>query len=106
MSASRLIAPATSAATQSRSRVEQRERAERRHVLGAVDEREPLLGFEHDGREPRRARSASAPRHARAASNSRLALADQREREVRERREVARGADRALRRDARVHAAR
>ena len=33
-------------------------------------------------------------------------FADHRERQVRERREIARGADRALRRDARVHAAR
>ena len=38
-----------------------------------------------------------------APSELRLAFADHREREMRERREVARGADRALRRDARVH---
>ena len=49
------------------------------------------------------ARSASAPAGALAVDDE-LALADQRQREMRERREVARGADRALRRHERDEA--
>ena len=106
LSASRLIAPATSASVQSASASQQRERAERGHVLRAVDEREPLLRLEHDrARGPPRA-SASAPGMHLTVAKLRLALADQREREVRERREIAGRADRALRRDARRDAAR
>ena len=52
-----------SATLAQRSRVDQRERAERRHVLRAVDQREPLLGLELDRREARAARSASRAGH-------------------------------------------
>ena len=66
LSASRLIAPAMSATCASRCRSTQRERAERRHVLRAVDQREPFLRLEHHGRRPAArkrlaARAAAAP---------------------------------------------
>ena len=48
---------------------------------------------------------ASAPGTSGPSPDARLALADHRERQVRERRQIARRAHRALRRDARVHAA-
>ena len=50
LQASRLIAPARSA-TEEPAALDG-ERAERRHELRAVDEREPLLRLEDDGREP------------------------------------------------------
>ena len=103
-SASRLIAPAMSATVHEALRLEERERAERGHVLRAVDQREALLRLEHDRRDPGLARAPPPPGES-APSNVRLAFADEHEREVRERREVARGADRALRRDPRMDAA-
>ena len=69
--------------------------AGRRHQVRAVDEREALLGLERDRREAG-ARRAPRRRAARSPSTSRLALADEHERDVRQRREVARRADRAL----------
>ena len=71
--------------------------------LRAVDERQALLRLEHDGLEPGAA-SACAGRHAPALEDA-LALADERERQVGERGEIAARADRALRRDERVDAA-
>ncbi len=70
--------------------------------LCAVDQREPLLGAERDGGQ------AVGAQHLRrgpdALRGPELALADEREREVRERREVAAGAHRALLGDRRVEA--
>ena len=84
------------------SRPHEPEREHRRHELGAVDEREPLLrrqlhGLETDPRERVGARQSFA-------FDPCLALADERQREMRERREVARGADRASARHVRQHA--
>ena len=62
----------------------------------------PSLGPSTTGARPA-ARSASAP-GTRPAVDDRLAFADEHEREVRERREVAAGADRAAARHDRVHA--
>ena len=84
------------------SRPHEPEREHRGHELGAVDEREPLLrlqlhGLETDPRERVRARQPLAV-------DPRLPFADERQREMRERREVARGADRATARHDRQHA--
>ena len=73
------------------------------HQVRAVDQGEPLLGGEHDGLEAR-ARQRRRAGHPLAGELG-LALADQHEREVRERREVARGADRPAARDHRDDAA-
>ena len=62
--------------------------------LGAVDEREALLGGEHDGREAGPAERLGGGQAL--ALEDRLALADHGGGHVRERREIARGADRAL----------
>ena len=79
------------------------ERRHRRHELGPVDEREPLLA-----REPHRL-EADCPQRVGAveelAVDDGLALADEREREMRERREVAARADRSARGHVRQHAA-
>ena len=64
----------------------------------------PSFGAERDRREARRAARAAAPGTC-AVAVPRLALADEHEREVRERREVAARADRAAARHDRVHAA-
>ena len=75
----------------------EREASDGDRHLDAVDEREPLLGGEGDGPEPRRLEGrrgrsfASADAHA--------PFAHEPERQVRERREIARGSDRALRRE-------
>ena len=78
-----------------RVRVVQRERPERGHVLGAVDEREALLRGEHHRGEPG-ACEGRAARFVSALGAQHLAFADEDEREVRERREIARGPDGAL----------
>ena len=85
------------------ARAHDAERAERRHELRAVDQREALLRLEPDRCEADRG-ECFAPGHARAVG-PRLALADERKREVRERREVAAGADRTAARHVRQHAA-
>ena len=80
-----------------------REAADRGHELRAVDEGEALLGLQHERREAGRAQrlgGGQAP-----AADDALALADEREREVGEGREVAARADRALRGHDRVDAA-
>ena len=96
-------AHATSAVFASRRRPHGAERAERGHELRAVDEREPLLGLEADGLEPDGVEGVRTrqPR----AVEPRLALADEREREMGERGEVAGRAHRSSRRDDREHAA-
>ena len=79
------------------------ERAHRRHELRPVDEREPFLGLERDRSETdagERLRSSDA-----LSVEERIALADQRERQVRERSQVAARSDRASTRDARNEAA-
>ena len=101
--ASSVSAPATCAAATALGARTARQR-ERGQDLGAVDEREAFLGGERERRRPA-ARSASRARQAhgrrRATSPSPISA----QRQVRERRQVARGADRALRRDDR-HAGR
>ena len=79
------------------------ERAERGHELRAVDEREALLRLQAHRLEPDRRERLAA--RAAGAVDRRLALADQRQREVRERREIAARADRAAARHARQDAA-
>ncbi len=78
------------------------EGAERGHVLGAVDEAQALLGGQLDGREARRGERLAGGHLA--AGEARLALADEGERQVRERRQIAGRAHRPLGRDARRHA--
>jgi hypothetical protein len=86
------------------ARAHERERALRRHELRAVDQREALLRGEPDRLEAD-ARQRLEPGQP-LALDERLALADERQREMRERREVTRGADRAARRNDRDDAAR
>ncbi len=69
-----------------------RERADRHHGLGAVHERQALLGLEHDGPQPGPCERLAAGQAL--AADPRLALADDEECEVGERREVPGGADR------------
>jgi len=83
--------------------VEERERAERRHVLRAVDQGEPLLGLERDWRNARTPHRLGA-RHEGPLADPRLPFPDHRKRQMRERGQIPRRADGALRRDARVHA--
>ena len=73
------------------------ERRHRRHELGAVDERKPFLRLQSDRREPGR-RERVCPAGA-SAVHERLALADEGQRQVRERREVAARPHRPTRRD-------
>ena len=79
------------------------ERAERGHELRAVDEREALLRLERCGSSPARSSASRAGKPL--AVEPRLPLADERQREMRERREVAARADRAARRHDRQHTA-
>ena len=76
---------------------EQRQRGDRGRRLRAVDEREPFLRLRAStGVEPGARESASRPlEHVRVVADRRVAFADQHQREVRERREVAARADRA-----------
>ena len=83
--------------------VVQREAADRGHDLRAVDEREAFLR-----RERKRLQSMPLERCARRgelALHMDLPDAEQRERKVRKRRQIARGADRALRGNAGIDAA-
>ena len=102
-SASSESAHAQSAACASRRARTSAERALRRHELRAVDQREPFLRDEPDRLEPGALERLAAVEQL--ALEPRLALADERQREVRERREVAGRADRAARRHVRQHAA-
>ena len=86
------------------SRLGDRETAAGRHQVRAVDQREALLLGQLDGLEAGAAQRVAAG-HALALEEG-LALADQHEREVCERREIARAADGSLRGDDRPHVAR
>ena len=103
-SASSESAQAMSAVFASRSARIDAERAERGHELRAVDEREPFLRLQPHRLEARPARARRRPGSARPFERG-LALADQRQREMGERREVAAGADGAAARHVRQHAA-
>jgi hypothetical protein len=85
------------------ARVAQRQAAGRGHQVRPVDQRQPLLGLELDRREPGAPQRGGA-RHP-LAVDERLALADQDQREMGERRQVARRSDRAAARDDRHDAA-
>ena len=102
-SASSESAHAMSAARASRRARTSPSASDRGHELRAVDQRQALLRLQPDRLEPG-ARERLAARQP-LAVEPRLALADERQREVRERREVAGRADRAARRDDREHAA-
>ena len=84
-----------------RFRCEQAVERQRETQLRAVDQREPFLGFERDRFEPRRATHFRA--FERASVLQCFAFADQAQRQVRERREIARRADRAAARNHRQH---
>ena len=94
-SASTDSAPATSAAANTRSADEQGVERDRGRGLGAVDQRQPFLGAEL---ERLACRAARAPRAAGriVAGEVDPAVAHQRRDQMRERGEVARGADAAL----------
>ena len=93
-----LIAAAMSAARASRSAPRQRQAEQRRRCLRAVDQRQPFLRRERDRREPARAQRRARRTAARVVTDQRLAFADQHEREMRERRQVAARAHRPARR--------
>ena len=101
--ASTVSAPTTSAASSTGSKLSSACKRERGRDLRAVDQRQAFLGRELQRRD---AGVAQALRAAglRAPSTRNLALADQRQRHVRQRREVARRADRALARHERQQA--
>ena len=81
---------------------EQRVQGERGRDLRAVDEREPFLRCQRERREAGAAQHVG--RRTALAVDDELAFADQGERQMGERREVARGADRSLRRNERNEA--
>ena len=83
-------------------RIGQHERAERAHHLRPVQQREPLLGLEDERLEAGLAQGADR-RHDRATDLD-LAEPDERQRQVRERREITRRADAALLRHDRMDA--
>ncbi len=85
------------------TRAHEAEREGRRHELRAVDQREAFLRLEHDRLEPDARERLGAGQAL--AVDERLALADERQREMRERREVAARADRAARGNDGQHAA-
>ena len=98
LSASRVMAPEHVGGAREPPRLGQRQARDRGHELGAVDEGEAFLGLEHDGRE------AARPERVRARARRRprgraVAFADERQRQVGEGRQVAAGADAALRGD-------
>ena len=76
-------------------RARERETADRARHLHAIDQGQPLLGFESHRLEPAPRRSALAGGLP-SPSMEDLALPDQAERQVRERREVSGGSDRPL----------
>ncbi len=80
-----------------RLRLQERERPDREDHLGAVDQRQPFLRLQPEGLDPDPAQGVGR-RHPRAAQPH-LPLSDEAERQVRQRRQVAAGADRALLRD-------
>ncbi len=78
--------------------------ADGQHRLRAVDQADAFLGMQRRSARCRRARSASAPGRI-GALEFRLAFADQHQRHVRQRRQIARRAHAALRRNHRRDAA-
>ena len=105
LAASTVSAPATSAAASTGSKAKRPCSASAVETCVPLMQREAFLGREHRAARGRR-RAARRAAGTRSPSTAHLAVADQRERQVRERREVARGADRALRRDERQRARR
>ena len=95
-SASTVIAATTSAMREQRGEVVDRQAQHAEDAVGAVDQRQPLLGAQRDRLRARRAASAAAVGTDCAVGVPHLALADQRQRAVAERREVAAGAERAV----------
>ena len=97
-------APAISAGGEHVLGAEQAGQRQRGRHLRAVEQRQAFLRAEHEGREAD-ARASLRRRRSRVAVGRRgLAFADQHAGQVRQRRQVARGADRALARNARQHA--
>ena len=94
--------PPTPAANRS-SAAHQRRGGERGRDLRAVEQREALLRREFAAAQARCGRARRRPASTRAAEPD-LADADERRRDMRERRQIARGADRALGRDAGIGA--
>ena len=91
-------APVISADCAARWAAEQAGERQRGRDLRAVDQRQPFLGAEHDRRRARLRRAPPPPACARRWMK-RFADADHHRRHMRQRREVAGGADRALFRD-------
>ena len=103
MAASTAMAPATTAAAKRFSAAKRPMQRQRGRDLRAVEQRQSFLGAEREGREPRdlespRARAAISPLW------RTLPQPEQHRGHVGERGEIARGADGALRRNARIHA--
>ena len=95
-SASVAIAAATSAVRQQDVEVGEGQHEHAEHPVGAVDQRQPLLGLQRRAAPTPAAASAAAPVDERAVGQPRLALAEQDERRRRERSEVTAGAERAV----------
>ena len=89
------MAAVTSATRASCGEVVQREAEHAEDAVGAVDQRQPLLGAQRDRREAASGERGGGRLDARR-RRPHLTLADQRERAVAERREVAAGAERAV----------
>ena len=85
-----------SAVVQQRAQVGERQHQHAEHAVGAVDQREALLLGQLDRVDAVRRRSASAASTQRSVGVAHLALAHHRERAVRQRREVAGAAQRAV----------
>ena len=84
--------------------VREQQRPLRAHQLGPVEEREALLCLQRDGLDPRLAQGKQGRHHL--PTQLDLAAPDQRQRQVGERRQVARGAHAPLRRHDRMDARR
>ncbi len=104
-SASIESAAAMSAARARRPAPAHRERRDGGGRLRAVDEGEPFLRFERHGLEPGGTEGVPAGERGGAVAGGRLSFADQHQREMRQRSQVAARADRAPARHLRVHAA-
>ena len=92
---STLIAAAMSATTQQVAQVGDRQHEHAEHPVGAVDQRQAFLLGQHDRLDPRRAQRLAGVEQ-RAGGIAHRPLPHQRQRAVRERREVARAAERAV----------
>ncbi len=87
--------------TRERRGLQKRYRTKRSHHLRAVDERQPLLGLQLDRLEPDPSQRLTTGQNG--AIRARFAFPLQHECKVGQRCKIARSADRALRRDPRVH---